>query len=131
MIKAIVYLLGLCTLAVLMMVGALILCFSNVEWGEYADRGRDLAQERIAEAVKSALDDDGAQVEPEPRAKAPAAKPPVEEAPGSIHWVQKGETLFSIARRYYGSGHRWKEIACANAIQDPSQLKAGMRLEIP
>ena len=131
MIKAIVYLLGLCTLAVLMMIGALILCFSNVEWGEYADKGKDLAKERIAEAVKSALDDNGVQVEPEPRARAPAAEPPVEVASRNIHWVQKGETLFSIARRYYNDGWRWQEIASANGIDDPSGLKVGTRLVIP
>ena len=51
---------------------------------------------------------------------------------GLTHEVQVGETLFSIARKYYGDGTRWRVIQQANAEQldDPSQLRVGMMLQI-
>ncbi|MBO8170657.1 MAG: LysM peptidoglycan-binding domain-containing protein [Bacillaceae bacterium] len=47
------------------------------------------------------------------------------------HRVQKGETLFSITMKYYGSKIYMDKLAEYNHIQDPAQLKAGTVLEIP
>ncbi len=163
MIKATIYLLGLCALAVIAMIAALILCFSNISWGEYADKGQELAKKRIAEAVNSAIEEgekaaerhldtarddrpsppppagsgvSAAEGRPGPAAGEPV-RPAAEEEPGGnggprrYHLVRKGETLFSIARNYYGQGRRWRRIARANGIGDPSQIRIGARLEIP
>jgi LysM repeat protein len=47
--------------------------------------------------------------------------------------VQKGDTLFSIARKFYKSPRRWKEIRDANTtkIGDGTKLKPGETLVIP
>lgn len=49
------------------------------------------------------------------------------------HTVQKGDTLFNVAQRYYGSSAKWRVIYDANRDQLPSQnsLKLGMELKIP
>ncbi len=49
------------------------------------------------------------------------------------HKVSVGDTLYKIARRYYGRGTRWREIYRANAdlVDDPDQLRPGQILQIP
>ena len=50
-----------------------------------------------------------------------------------VHTVQKGETLFGLARKYYGNQRQWRRIyqANRNRIADPQRIKAGMKLIIP
>ena len=61
--------------------------------------------------------------------KATAVKP----GESRTYVVQRGDTLFSIARRFYKSSARWKEIRDANKdkIDKPGKLKPGQRLIIP
>jgi LysM repeat protein len=47
------------------------------------------------------------------------------------HRVRSGETLWGIAERYYGDGHRYPEIAAANHLANPSALRVGQMLTIP
>lgn len=51
-----------------------------------------------------------------------------EQAAGTIHVVQRGETLFRIAQRY---GLTTDAIATANGILNPSSILVGQRLLIP
>jgi nucleoid-associated protein YgaU len=90
---------------------------------------------------------------PKPAAK-PAAKPEVKKAPpevkkaskpeakkpaaaklqgGKMHTVAKGETLGTIAQKYYGKSSEWKKIQQANREKLPSErdLQPGMKLRIP
>ena len=50
-----------------------------------------------------------------------------------VHVVQKGDTLYSLALRYYGSRAGWEKIYQANRSGLPSrdQLKVGQQLVIP
>ena len=51
-----------------------------------------------------------------------------------MHTVQKGDSLFGISRRYYGSGSKVPEIVAANrdVLQDRNTpLKIGMQLRLP
>jgi phage tail-like protein len=74
-----------------------------------------------------------------PRTAARARRPGLvaagteEASPGGarIHVVIAGESLPSIAYRSYGDAHAWRVIAAANAIDDPTRLEPGTRLEIP
>lgn len=52
---------------------------------------------------------------------------------GRYHTVQKKETLYSIARQYYGDQAKWKDIYQANHsdISDPNKIRVGQRLVIP
>ena len=54
--------------------------------------------------------------------------PPLVAAQAVYHVLEKGETLFSVARIY---GVSPDAIAKANSVDDPSRLRAGKRLLIP
>ena len=49
------------------------------------------------------------------------------------HTVAKKDTLYAIARSYYGDHRRWKDIYEANRsdISDPNRIRVGQRLLIP
>lgn len=64
-------------------------------------------------------------IEPEPIRAEPAP------AVSGTYVVQKGDTLWSIARRTYGDGQRWREIAEVNSISDPAKLRVGQTLAMP
>ncbi|MEK7127548.1 MAG: LysM peptidoglycan-binding domain-containing protein, partial [Patescibacteria group bacterium] len=42
-----------------------------------------------------------------------------------------GETLWSIAERYYTSGYNWADIAKANGLADANRIVVGQKLTIP
>ena len=46
------------------------------------------------------------------------------------HKVQKGDTLWSIAKKYLGDGNRYKEIQKANGLKD-TDIYPGTVLKIP
>lgn len=49
------------------------------------------------------------------------------------HVVKKGETLFKLSRKYYGTDRRWREIweANQNRVPNPDKLPVGIKLIIP
>ncbi len=65
--------------------------------------------------------------------KAPAEPVEIGRFPGRIHLVQAGDTLYSLAERYYGHGKFYRKIRDANRnrLADPNELPAGMKLIIP
>lgn len=52
---------------------------------------------------------------------------------GRVYVVQKGDTLFKLARRFYNDQARWRDIWEANKtrVPDPDKLQTGMKLIIP
>jgi len=52
---------------------------------------------------------------------------------GRTHTVQKGDTLYKLARQYYNDQSKWKEIFEANRAElgDPNRVRVGQRLTIP
>jgi hypothetical protein len=51
---------------------------------------------------------------------------------GQNHTVKRGETLFSIAEEYYGSGYEWMRLKEYNGwIEDPNKLNIGEIIYIP
>lgn len=64
-----------------------------------------------------------------------SAAPPTDPAPGAVrmHVVQRGETLWTISKRYYGNGREWRKIYAANRnrIKNPSDVPVGIKLIIP
>ena len=80
------------------------------------------------------------EVKPESDTKAGAVQPAEEPAPeaapagGRTHVVQKGDTLYNLARKYYNNDQtQWRRIWQANQAQvpDPNVLKVGQQLVIP
>lgn len=49
----------------------------------------------------------------------------------SVHKVKQGETLQDVAGKAYGDPNKWRKIADANNIDDPTKLSAGQQLKIP
>lgn len=47
------------------------------------------------------------------------------------HTIKKGDTLWNLAAKYLGDGHRWKEITKLNNITDPRKIRIGQVLKIP
>lgn len=45
--------------------------------------------------------------------------------------VQKGDTLWAIAKKYYGNGNQYPKIAKANNIKNPDLIYPGQKLLIP
>lgn len=60
-------------------------------------------------------------------------QPPARPSQPRIHVVVRGDTLFSLAQRYYNSRSKWRDIYDANRDQlpNPNSLQIGMSLKIP
>lgn len=77
------------------------------------------------------------QVTPETPTDATAQPAPEYTAPatpaGRVHVVQPKDTVYSLARKYYGDMHQWRKIWQANQdqIPDPNKIKVGQQLVIP
>ena len=61
----------------------------------------------------------------------PAPIPVPPRAQPRTHVVVKGDTMWSLAEKYLGSGRRWQEIADANPGVDINKLSIGTKLTIP
>jgi LysM repeat protein len=55
------------------------------------------------------------------------------ESTSSTYKVKKGDTLWAIAKKYYGDGKKWRKILEANTgkVKSPKTLKIGTDLVIP
>ena len=49
----------------------------------------------------------------------------------AVHKVEKGEHLWKIAEKYYGSGYNWVDIVKENNLKNPNKLFEGVELKIP
>lgn len=45
--------------------------------------------------------------------------------------VQKGDTLWTIAEKNYGSGYNWVDIASVNKLDNPGEITEGQNLTLP
>ena len=71
----------------------------------------------------------------EPEAVELSSQPPTSttDSEPRFHIVAKRDTLYALARMYYGDQRRWKDIYEANrsVISDPNMIRVGQRLLIP
>lgn len=101
---------------------------------------------RLAAAEPGALDrldappEDAALAEPpdaapvaQPPSPAPADEVLAPRGGGRVHVVRRGDTLYGLARQYYGDAARWRDIWNANRarVPHPDRLTVGMKLIIP
>lgn len=73
-----------------------------------------------------------------PAPAAPAATAPSTETPAALapntpttHVIASGDTLWDLAKQFYGDGTLWKKISDANDKPTPRRLTVGRELEIP
>ena len=64
---------------------------------------------------------------------APSAAGPADNKFTQWHDVVSGDTLWKIAKQYYGDGSLYTEIFKANqdVLTDPDKIKVGQKLRIP
>jgi hypothetical protein len=62
-----------------------------------------------------------------------ASGAPAVASPSGTHTVRPGETLWSLAVRYYGDGHQWRELASFNGllVGDERGIVVGQVLRVP
>ena len=89
----------------------------NGNWGNGEDRKRALTNAGYDYAAVQAIVNAKLGVTPKPS--------------GRYYTVVKGDTLWAIAKRYYGDGNRYPEIARANNIANPNIIHIGQKLLIP
>ena len=89
----------------------------NGNWGNGEDRKRALTNAGYDYAAVQAIVNAKLGVTPKPSAK--------------YHTVVKGDTLWAIAKKYYGDGNKYPEIARANNIANPNIISVGQKLLIP
>ena len=72
-------------------------------------------------------------VESDPAAPPSGDQPSPTPEPADIEYTIKDDTLWGIAKRFYGRGALWRLIAEANreAIPDPDRPVAGTKIRIP
>lgn len=52
------------------------------------------------------------------------------EIPATVT-VAKGDHLWNIAEKQYGSGYNWVDIAKENGLKNPNQIEVGQELKLP
>ena len=63
-------------------------------------------------------------VKPAPSKTTPAPKT-------NTYTVKRGDTLWSISIKYYGTGTKWRKIADANKIKNANKIRVGQKIKIP
>jgi len=87
-----------------------------------------------AEAEKSPITPAPMDAGASPALDSGAAPAAPQQASARTHTVAKGDTLYSLAQRYYGNRSKWRDIYAANRDQLPSPeapLRIGMELKLP
>lgn len=74
--------------------------------------------------------DNTATAEP-PAPVTPAAEPAASATGQRTHTVAKGETLYAISVKYYGTGSKWPKIVDANPGLKPERMPVGKQIVIP
>ncbi len=98
-------------------------------WQEYLKQSYPSWKPALTEPPTSDLPEASA----EPVIQPVVVEPVPAAGESRTYTVQKGDSLWKIADKFYGDGRKWKDIADANkgVLPDASKLKAGMVLTIP
>lgn len=65
-----------------------------------------------------------------PSGEASAAPTEPVDQNATTHVIQEGETLWDIAERFFGNGHKFIELAENNYIEDPDYVLAGTEIKL-
>lgn len=102
--------------------------------GAVARKKYKLSYSRIYGYGRPDFDDEPIEIivpEPQPQPQLPEIEKPVQiETTNVVHKVRAGDTLWSLAEKYLGSGKRYKEIMELNGLTSAT-LRVGRMLKIP
>lgn len=72
------------------------------------------------------------------KAPAPATSPGAgrnvlkpEQDDATYYTIANGDSLYKIAKKFYGNGEEWRKIAEANKLSERANLKVGSKIKIP
>ncbi|NKJ33519.1 5'-nucleotidase C-terminal domain-containing protein [Rhizobium sp. SG570] len=68
---------------------------------------------------------------PAPATAAPAAEASEKPKTPAIHVIVAGDTLWDLAKTYYGSAKQWHKLLAANRNLEPHHLPVGEKLRVP
>lgn len=74
---------------------------------------------------------DASKVEVETTNNRPALNSPAPKKVDKSYTVKKGDTLWSIAKTFYGDGSKYKKIAEHNNIKNPNIISVGQKIKLP
>lgn len=77
------------------------------------------------------LDLSGDQISSEPSVMPEVQEGETPKGLPTNHRVVKGETLWSISEKYYGSGYNWVDISGENKLNNPNVIETDQELVIP
>ena len=86
----------------------------------------DIEIPKIADGISNVVDKSNTEANKRPNGKD-------KNQGNKTHTVGKGDSLWSLAKKYYGDGNKWKKIyeANKNLIKNPNLIKDGWKLVIP
>lgn len=102
---------------------------ATAEDAERAGSTNDTGVERSADSVnENANQDDDSRMD---RDRQNLDRNSPRGSDGGDYTVEEGDTLAEIAKQELGAADQWQQIARANDIDDPKQLRVGQKLKIP
>jgi len=107
---------------------------SGIHWKKVTAANPDVDFGRLRVGTKLTIPGriGGSDSRPRPAPEAAPASPATGSGAGArIHRVVSGENLYVIAKKYLGSGMRYKDITRLNPGVDPNRLRIGQKLKIP
>lgn len=101
----------------------------DLEFTEEHGNGRDVM---VSISLKE-VDDSKTKVEGKNGAKTRETSNAPTPTANTTYTVKKGDSLWTIAKQFYGDGNKYKKIVDANKskIKDPNKIQVGMVLTIP
>lgn len=63
--------------------------------------------------------------------QAPSAPQAAQQRSSRYYTIKRGDSLWGISIKFYGTGTKWRTIADANGIKDPRKLQVGKVIRIP
>ncbi len=109
----------------------------NLEFNESADNGFDttvsveLREYRTPQTVVTKLVKAGTAVVGTVQGVRESNNSPEPKTGTKKYTVKKGDTLWAIAKKYYGDGSKYSKIAKENKLVDPNKISIGQVLIIP
>lgn len=55
----------------------------------------------------------------------------IEQVSAKSYTIQRGDTLWGISKRFYGTGQKWKDITSANPGLSATRLRIGQTIQLP
>ncbi len=101
----------------------------NIQPNLAKDSGQDPQPVRVE---PQAVDPLARKVDEKPRPNSTAARGSINGKPRTTPYtVKKNDSMWTIAKAWFGNGSKWELIAKANPYVDPDRLKLGQILQLP